>query len=189
MRRQSIKYLNQEEKRKLLFTLADRKSAGRSYLMYHLMLNTGLRLSETISLNVGRIQGKRTLTIPGKGDKIRDIPLNKTIRDHITQYLSWKESRSESLEPDSPLFLSRNHRRISKRAVQRDLKKWIRLSGIEGDYSPHTLRHTVGTELLNKTKNIRLVQDFLGHADISTTMIYTHVTKDQMAEAAEGLAG
>ncbi len=188
MKRQSIKYLNQDEKRKLLSTLADRKSAARSYMMYHLMLNTGLRLSETISLDVGNVQGKRTLTIPGKGDKIRDIPLNKTIRDHIAEYLAWKESRGESLELDSPLFLSRNHRRICKRAVQQDLKRWIHLSGIEGNYSPHALRHTVGTELLNKTKNIRLVQEFLGHADISTTMIYTHVTRDQIAEAAESLS-
>ncbi|MBA7491549.1 Tyrosine recombinase XerC [subsurface metagenome] len=189
MKSQSIKYLNQDEKKKLLATLKDRKSAARSYMMYHLMLNTGLRLSETISLNIGDVQGRRILTVPGKGDKVRDIPLNKAIRDHITEYLSREKFKGEALEPDSPLFLSRNHKRISKRAVQQDLKKWIQLSGIEGDYSPHALRHTVGTELLNKTKNIRLVQEFLGHTDISTTMIYTHVTKDQIAEAAESLAG
>lgn len=188
MRRQRIKYLNEEEKKKLLFTLADRKSADRSYMMYHLMLNTGLRLSEIISLNVGDIQDKRILSISGKGGRIRDIPLNKAIREHISVFLFWKGAKGESLEPNAPLFLSRNHKRMSKRAVQRDFKKWIRLSGIEGDYSPHALRHTVGTELLNKTKNIRLVQEFLGHRDVSTTMVYTHVTKEQIAEAAEALS-
>lgn len=187
MKRQRIKYLNEEEKKRLLSTLVDRKSAARSYMMYHLMLNTGLRLSETISLNVGDVQGKRLLSIPGKGGRIRDIPLNKTTRERILEFLSWKGVKGESLEPNTPLFLSRNHKRISKRAVQRDLKKWIRLSGIEGNYSPHALRHTVGTELLNKTKNIRLVQEFLGHRDVSTTMVYTHVTKEQIAEAAEAL--
>ncbi|MBI4708473.1 MAG: tyrosine-type recombinase/integrase, partial [Candidatus Omnitrophica bacterium] len=139
MRRQRIKYLNEEEKKRLLSTLVDRKSAIRSYMMYHLMLNTGLRLSETISLNVGDIQGKRILSIHGKGGRVRDIPLNKAIREHTLEFLSWKGAKGESLEPNAALFLSRNHKRMSKRAVQRNLKKWIQLSGIEGDYSPHAL--------------------------------------------------
>ncbi|MBU0694095.1 MAG: tyrosine-type recombinase/integrase [Candidatus Omnitrophica bacterium] len=188
MKRQRIKYLNEEEKKKLLSALADRKSAARSYMMYDLMLNTGLRLSETISVNVGDIQDKRILNITGKGGRIRDIPLNKAIREHTHEFLSWKGAKGESLEINAALFLSRNHKRMSKRAVQRNFKKWIQLAGIEGDYSPHALRHTVGTELLNKSKNIRLVQEFLGHRDVSTTMVYTHVTKEQIAEAAEALS-
>ena len=102
--------------------------------------------------------------------------------------LRWKTWEKELLEPDAPIFLSRNHRRISHRQVQRDLVKWIREAGIEGHYSPHALRHTVGTELMRKTGNIRLVKDFLGHAGIKTTQVYSHVTKEQLVEGAELLA-
>ena len=185
MRRQGIKYLTGEEKRRLLKTLGVRTDDRRAYAMYDLMLATGLRLAETVNLSVGDIQGRTKLEILGKGAKVREIPLNKAIQEHLAAFLRWKAWKQESLEPDAPLFVSRNHRRLSPRQVQRDLAKWLQLAGIEGHYSPHALRHTVGTELMRKTGNIRLVQEYLGHADISTTQVYTHVTKEQLVGAAE----
>lgn len=188
MKRQGIRYLITEQKARFLKTLKLRRDAVRSYMMYDLMLNTGLRLAELVALNVGSVQDRTLLEIHGKGSKIREIPLNRAIREHIQAFLRWKVKRDESLAFDAPLFISRKHSRISARAIQRDLTRWIQEAGIEGHYSPHALRHTVGTELLNKTGNLRVVQEFLGHADISTTQIYTHVSREQIQQAADMLA-
>ncbi|MCX5695977.1 MAG: tyrosine-type recombinase/integrase [Candidatus Omnitrophica bacterium] len=188
MHRQGFKYLTSDQEVIFKKTLRLRKDAERSNTMFNLALNTALRLKELAGLNVGDVQGKSALEIIGKGSKIREIPLNKSIRDHIETFLRWKARRSESLAPDAPLFISRKGNRISRRAIERDFDKWVKEAGIEGHYSPHCLRHTVATKLLNKTNNLRLVQTFLGHSDISTTQIYTHVNKEQMQQASELLS-
>jgi len=185
MKRQRIKYLNEEEKIKLLSVLRDRKSAERDYLLFSMILNTGLRISELASLSVGHVRSRKTLEILGKGGKIREIPLNKAIREHVEGYLRLKKRNGEGLLDQDPLFVSRNHNRISVRAVQRAMDKWLQEAGIQAKFSPHSLRHTFGTELFSRCKNIRLVQDLMGHSDISTTMIYTHVSKAEMEEAVE----
>ncbi|MCK9614983.1 MAG: tyrosine-type recombinase/integrase [Candidatus Omnitrophica bacterium] len=188
MKRQGIKYFTSELKGILIKTLKLRRDAVRSYALYDLMLNTGLRLAEVMGLDVGDVENRTVLEVIGKGSKFREIPLNKAIREHIQDFLSWKKKKGEGLSADSPLFVSRLGKRLSKRAVQRDLAKWVKQAGIEGHFTPHSLRHTVGTELLNKTGNLRVVQEFLGHADISTTQIYTHVSREQIQQAADLLA-
>ena len=185
MKRQRIKYLNEEEKKKLLSVLRDRKSAERDYFLFDMILNTGLRISELTSLNVGHVHDRKTLEILGKGGKIREIPLNKSIQSHIESFLKLKKRRGEGIFDTDPLFVSRKRCRLSVRAVQRSLDKWLGEAGIQTKYSPHALRHTFGTELFSRCKNIRLVQDLMGHSDISTTMIYTHVSKAEMEEAVE----
>lgn len=185
MKRQNIKYLTEEEKRRLLKILKLRKDGARAYMMYDLALATGLRLSELSSLTVGDIIGKKKLEINGKGDKIREVPLNSAIREHIEDFINWKRRHKEDISPEAPLFISRNHQRLSNRQIQRDLSKWLKIVGIEGHYSPHSLRHTFCTEIYKKTNNIRLVQELAGHADISTSQIYVGITKEQMAEAVE----
>lgn len=188
-KRNTIRYFTQDQKKRFLKTLSDSNRAWRDYFMFNLMLNTGLRLSETVSLNVGDVfngySAKETLEIQGKGNRIRQIPLNKPIRYHIEKYLRQKRARKEDTNLQAPLFLSRNRRRITQRAVQLNFDKWIRLSGIESKYSPHSLRHTVGTELMKKTNNIRKVQEFLGHKFVSTTQVYTGITKEDLQECAE----
>ena len=185
MKRQRIKYLCEEEKKKLLTVLRDRKSAERDYFLFSFILNTGLRISELASLNVGQVRNRKTLEILGKGGKIREIPLNKATQSHIDDYLKLKKRRGEGTFDTDPLFVSRNHKRLSVRAIQRALDKWIVEAGIQAKYSPHALRHSFGTELFSRCKNIRLVQDLMGHSDISTTMFYTHVTKAEMNDAVE----
>lgn len=185
MKRQRIKYLCEEEKKKLLTVLRDRKSAERDYFLFNFIFNTGLRISELASLNVGQVRERKTLEILGKGAKIREIPLNKAIQSHVEEYLKLKKRRGEGIFDTDPLFVSRNSNRLSVRAIQRALDKWIIEAGIPTKYSPHSLRHSFGTELFSRCKNIRLVQDLMGHSDISTTMIYTHVTKAEMVEAVE----
>lgn len=188
MKRQRVKYFSPEEKKKLLDFIQEHypnKLARRSGFMYKLMFSTGLRLAETIHLNVGDLQGRSILVVVGKGDKEREIPLSSAIREEIRQFLEWKRMSDEDLSPKAPLFISRKRRRIGSRGVQHDLEKWVRLAGLEGRYSPHALRHTVGFELIRGTNNIRKVQEFLGHRFITTTQIYTHITKDELRECAE----
>jgi len=191
-KRNTIRYLTYEQKKQFLKTLADSRKAWRDYFMFDLMLNTGLRLTETISLNAKDVHNgysaKEVLEIKGKGDRIRQIPLNKDIRSHIDRYIARRKKTDKNFSPADPLFLSRNRRRITQRAVQFNFDNWIKLSGIEGKYSPHSLRHTVGTELMKKCGNIRKVQEFLGHKFVSTTQIYTGVTKEDLVECAELLA-
>jgi len=88
------------------------------------------------------------------------------------------------------LFVSRNHHRLSPRQVERNFKKWLNEAGIEGNFTPHTLRHTAGTKLLKRTGNHKLVQKYLGHSDVATTLrYYVDVFPEDLEEAAEMLAG
>lgn len=188
MARERVKYFLPEQKNALLRILKLRKDAERSFALLDLMFNTALRLAEAYALNVGDIKDRLSLKIVGKGKKIREIPLNQAIREHLANYLKWKARRGESIELNAPLFISRKGNRLSKRAIQRDLDKWVNLAGIQEHFSPHALRHSVATELLAKTNNLKLVQAFLGHSDISTTQIYTHISQTQLAQASELLS-
>jgi len=188
MKRQRIRYFSPEEKRKLLDFIQKHypdKLAKRSGFMYKLMFSTGMRLAETVHLNVCDVKDHSFLTIIGKGNKEREIPLSLAIQEEIRGFLEWKRVNGEDLASEAPLFISRKHRRIGSRGVQHDLDKWVRLAGLEGKYSPHALRHTVGFKLMRGIRNIRQVQEFLGHRFITTTQIYTHVTKDELRECAE----
>jgi integrase/recombinase XerD len=182
-------HLTPEEKDRFLKALSQRKDAERASLMYHLMLGTGLRLSETTSLNIGDAEGKEYLEIVGKGLKHRRIYLTLDLRKRIAHFLRWKKAQKEPMAPDAPLFLSRNHLRISNRQVQRDLRKWLAEAGISATYTPHDLRHTVGSELVAKTGNPRVAQRILGHSDVSVTLrYYCGVTDDQVKEALESVS-
>jgi len=206
-----IKCLTPQEEEKFLSILKNRKDAERAYMLYHLMLITGLRLSEALSLNVEHAgRAKLELKVKGwtknrsegrglvsdsqsqveKKDRFKTVYFPKALQGHLKEYLKVKAKRGESLFPGAPLFVSRNSARISPRQVQRDFKKWIRESGIETDLTPHALRHTVGTRLLKEFKNAKLVQRYLGHSDVATTLrYYVDVFPEDLEEAAEMLAG
>ncbi|HYE22529.1 MAG TPA: tyrosine-type recombinase/integrase [Verrucomicrobiae bacterium] len=188
MKRQQIKYLQPEEIESLLSTLKADKKAKRSYCMWRLDLNTGMRLGELISLNVGQVEGQSGFEVLGKGKKLRFVPLNKEMQEHIKEYLKWKRWKKEPCQFDSPLFLSRNGKRITKAAAINDFKKWIKNAGIKGDFTPHACRHTVGTGLWKKTGDLKKIKDLLGHSRLDTTNIYTHSTKEDLQKAAELLS-
>lgn len=184
MKRLRIRYFKEADKTKLLNTLRLRKDAVRQYFMFRLMLSTGLRVNETRNLNVGDVdQGKTKLIIRGKMQLLGEIPLKAEIREHIVEYLSWKARNGEALTPDAPLFVSQKKGRITTRQIQRDLDTWTEIAGIEGKYSPHSLRHTYGTEIQRKGKDIRVTQDLMRHRSISSTQIYLHVTDEQRNRA------
>ena len=211
---QNIKCLTPQEEERFLDTLGKRKDAERAYMLYHLMLITGLRLSEALSLNVehaGRVKvelkvkGWTKTRSQGRGlasydqshnqsqgekkERLKTVYFPKALQGHLKEYLKVKARIKESLLPEAPLFVSRNSARISPRQVQRDFKKWIRESGIETDLTPHALRHTVGTRLLKEFKNAKLVQWYLGHSDVATTLrYYVDVFPEDLEEAAEMLA-
>jgi len=193
---QEIKCLTPQEEERFLDILKNRKDAERAYMLYHLMLITGLRLSEALSLNVEHAsRAKVELKVKGwtkkgeKKDRYKSVYFPKALQKHLKDYLRVKAKKGESLVPEAPLFVSRNNARISPRQVQRDFKKWVRESGIESNLSPHALRHTVGTRLLKEFKNAKLVQRYLGHSDVTTTLrYYVDVFPEDLEEAAEMLA-
>ena len=206
---QSIKCLTPQEEEKFLNILKNRKDAERAYMLYHLMLITGLRLSEALSLNIEHAsRAKVELKVKGwtknrpeslglalnsqnqgKKDRLKTVYFPKALQGHLKEYLKVKARRVESLLPGAPLFVSRNSARISPRQVQRDFKKWVKESGIESNLSPHSLRHTVGTRLLKEFKNAKLVQRYLGHSDVATTLrYYVDIFPEDLEEAAEMLA-
>jgi len=192
----NIKCLTPQEEERFLDILRNRKDAERAYMLYHLMLITGLRLSEALSLNVEHAgRAKVELKVKGwtkkgeKKDRYKSVYFPKALQKHLKDYLRVKAKKGESLVPEAPLFVSRNNARISPRQVQRDFKKWVRESGIESNLSPHALRHTVGTRLLKEFKNAKLVQRYLGHSDVTTTLrYYVDVFPEDLEEAAEMLA-
>ena len=189
MKRLRIRYFQAEDKTKLLNTLRMRKDAVRQYFMFRLMLLTGLRATETRNLNVGDVNdGKTKLIIRGKRQLIGEVPLRVEIREHVIEYLAWKARNGEALTPLAPLFVSQKKCRITVRQMQRDLDTWTEIAGIEGKYSPHSLRHTYGTEIQRKVKDIRVTQDLMRHRNITSTMIYTHVTDEQRTRAIELLS-
>jgi len=193
----NIKCLTPQEEERFLDILKNRKDAERAYMLYHLMLITGLRISEALSLNIEHAcRAKVELKVKGwtkegeKKDRYKAVYFPKALQKHLKDYLRVKAKRGESLAPEAPLFVSRNSARISARQVQRDFKKWVRESGIETDLTPHALRHTVGTRLLKEFKNAKLVQRYLGHSDVTTTLrYYVDVFSEDLEEAAEMLAG
>ena len=193
---QNIKCLTPQEEERFLDILKNRKDAERAYMLYQLMLITGLRISEALSLNVEHA-GRAKLEVKVKGwtkkgetkDRFKAVYFPKALQKHLKDYLKVKAKKGESLMPEAPLFVSRNSARISPRQVQRDFKKWVKESGIETDLTPHALRHTVGTRLLKEFKNAKLVQRYLGHSDVTTTLrYYVDVFPEDLEEAAEMLA-
>jgi integrase/recombinase XerD len=146
--------------------------------MIRLMLNAGLRASEVLSITVRNIDwtsGKFTVK-RGKGDKDRIVWLNE---DDLDTLRAWREKK-----PLSELFFTTLYgRRINDRYLRGMVKRRVRKAGITKDVHPHTIRHTFATDLYRDTRNIRLVQKALGHSDLSTTMIYTHVYDQELESA------
>jgi integrase len=137
----------------------------------------------------GKRSPERAKQVEGKKERLKVVYFPKALQGHLKDYLKVKARIGESLLPGAPLFVSRNSARISPRQVQRDFKKWVKESGIESNLSPHSLRHTVGTRLLKEFKNAKLVQRYLGHSDVATTLrYYVDVFPEDLEEAAEMLA-
>jgi site-specific recombinase XerD len=177
------RYLNIEESKQLL-TSVNGEYSERNYAIITLFLNCGMRLSELVGINLNNIKNN-TLTVIGKGDKERSIPLNKACVDAIESYM--KVRPTNGVKDRNALFLSKRRQRISKESVQKIVKRFIKESGLDPQrYSTHKLRHTAAT-LMYKYGNvdIRALQELLGHESIATTEIYTHLDKQQLKDAVD----
>lgn len=176
------KYLELEESIKLLGSI-DGEFKERDYAIITLFLNCGLRLSELVGINIKDLR-KDTLYVVGKGNKERTIYLNEACLFAIDRYLA-KRPKDGVIDRNA-LFLSKRKKRISNKTVQYLVKKYLEQSGLDATkYSTHKLRHTAAT-LMYKYGNVdvRLLQEILGHENLSTTEIYTHIDNEQLKKAA-----
>lgn len=150
----------------------------RDAAILELFYSCGMRLSELVGLNMNSVDHRfRGVRVLGKGRKERILPVGAPALAALETYAAMA-----ALPKDSPLFVSRIGSRLSARAVQMMLDKYVKLSSIPFPISPHKIRHTFATHILDAGADLRSVQELLGHASLSTTQIYTHVTRARMAE-------
>ncbi len=189
--RKQVTFLHYDEIQRLIDGIDTAEEAGlRDRAIIELLFSSGLRVSELVNLNRDHINTKRReFMVRGKGQKDRPVFISQSAADWVEQYLAM---RQDTL---APLFIgySRNveantsgdYRRLTARSIQRMVNKYARLAGITKHVSPHTMRHSFATDLLMNGADLRSVQTMLGHSDISTTQIYTHVTDAHLKEVYE----
>lgn len=157
--------------------------AIRDVAIAELMYSSGLRLAELVAANINDIdRNDHTMRVTGKGNKTRTVPVGSAALRAIALWLSQRPLGSEALGSDSPLFVSRNGHRISPRSVQSRLKRLAQVSQLSGTLHPHMLRHSFASHLLESSGDLRAVQELLGHANIATTQIYTHLDFQHLAK-------
>ena len=183
------KYLAVEESIKLMQTVKDdtySKTVIRDYAIIALFLNTGMRLSELVGLNLDNFDSDlKKVVVMGKGAKERVIYLNEAARAAVIDYLKQRLDPKRILTSDKAFFLSKRQKRISNKTVQWMVNKYLDLAGLGGrGLSVHKLRHTAATLMYQSGKvDIRVLKDILGHEQLNTTQIYTHVVDRNLEEA------
>ena len=175
--------LSEEEVDKLLNAPDLSSPSGiRDKAMLETMYSSGLRVSELLKLEKGQVNlTKGVITVFGKGAKERKVPLSDYAIEYIRKYLNEVRNKSE-YKGSKYLFLSKKGEPISRVYFFKQVKKYSELAGIETQVSPHTLRHSFATHLLNHGAQLRIVQGMLGHTNIATTQIYTHVSSEKLKE-------
>lgn len=155
----------------------------RDSALLELLYASGMRVSELCSLTPENVNLRSNYAVVmGKGSKERIVPLHPLA---CTKIRSWLATARPALKPKplvTTLFISTRGNRLSEDAVRRIVKRYAHLAGVEGDLSPHGLRHTFATDLLNEGADLRTVQELLGHTNLSTTQIYTHVSAARLRE-------
>jgi integrase/recombinase XerC len=165
----------------LLDLPADEPLAVRDRAIMELFYSSGLRLTELVNLDLADLDlSDGTVRVTGKGNKTRVVPVGRHARAALE---SWLTERRAILGPDEQaLFVGERGRRVTPRAVQSRIKYWARRQGLDINLHPHMLRHSFASHLLESSGDLRAVQELLGHADISTTQIYTHLDFQHLAQ-------
>ena len=165
--------------RLLEITVTDPLSARDRALM-ELFYSSGLRLAELVSLDLGDVDlAEHLVRVTGKGRKTRIVPVGRLAREAIAR---WLQDRGQLANPgQTALFVARNGRRLSPRAIQARVGYWARRQGLPVHVHPHLFRHSFASHLLESSQDLRGVQELLGHADIATTQVYTHLDFQHLA--------
>ncbi|MCI5498992.1 MAG: tyrosine recombinase XerC [Clostridiales bacterium] len=183
LRKSLPRYLSLSESLQLLEAVSGPNEI-RDYCILTLFLNCGLRVGELVGLNVQDIR-EDTVRVLGKGNKERQLYLNEACLSAIDSYLEVRPEPKEELRHKDALFVSRNKTRLTTRAVENIVQKAVRQAGLDPKYSPHKLRHTAATLMLNHGVDIRTLQDVLGHENLGTTQIYTHISDANRKQAVD----
>jgi integrase/recombinase XerC len=155
--------------------------AIRDRAIMELFYSSGLRLAELVSLDAEEIDLREsTLRVTGKGGKTRDVPVG---RFAVQAIADWKVVRAQLADTDEPaLFVSKTGERLSHRSVQQRIKMWAKRQGVAQHVHPHMLRHSFASHLLESSGELRAIQELLGHANLKTTQVYTHLDFQHLAK-------
>ena len=155
----------------------------RDKAMLELMYASGLRVSELIGLELGQIDLRvGVIKVLGKGNKERLVPVGEQAVEYLYKYIESARHELVTKQKSSSLFLSKHGKGMSRQAFWQIIKRYKTIAGIKTEVSPHTLRHAFATHLLNHGADLRTLQMLLGHADLSTTQIYTHVATARLQQ-------
>jgi tyrosine recombinase XerC len=169
-------FLTEDEVNKLIESAVPKDERGlRDRAILETFYSTGMRVSELTGLNTPEIDFIGGIVkVMGKGKKERIVPIGEVAIAAIRAYLGKRKKQTDTL------FLNKNGTRITTRGIRNIVAKYIRIASIKQDVSPHTFRHSFATHLLNRGADLRSVQELLGHANLSTTQIYTHLTTERL---------
>jgi len=182
LRKTLPKTLSIEDIDKLLDIKLNTEFDYRNKAMLELMYGTGLRVSELVSLTVNDIDLTNCIIrVMGKGSKEREIPLGEFSIYYLTLYLDKRKSMLKGYNEEA-LFVNNHGKKMTRQGFFKNLKKILKEKGLNDEISPHTLRHSFATHLLNRGADLRSIQEMLGHSDISTTKIYTHISDDKVSK-------
>lgn len=174
-------YLTIDEIDKLLDIDITDPFSARNKAILELMYATGLRISEVISLEFKNIDMEECIVrVMGKGSKERIVPINDYALKALNTYLEEYRPLMVKNEVNNYLFLNNHGKQMTRQGIFKMIKAECLKKGITKDISPHTIRHTFATHLLENGADLRIIQELLGHSDISTTQIYTHLTNDEL---------
>lgn len=182
------KAISVEQIERLLSAPDDSEILGaRDRAILETLYSTGIRVSEVVAINRGDLNDTgEEIIIRGKGRRERRVPIGshalKALRHYLTMSDADLQSRGKRAMPEEPLFVNKNGGRLSSRSVRRKVAKYLVEANLDPDISPHTIRHSFATHLLDNGADLRAVQELLGHQSLSSTQVYTHLTSGRMRE-------
>jgi integrase/recombinase XerC len=183
------KFLSYDDIKRLLETPAlDNWLGIRDRAMMETLYSTGIRVSELVGLNMDDVDFlSEVIHVRGKGKKERISPIGSSALRAIQSFLEYRSKRAQSNSnfDTRVLFVNKHGKKLSTRSVRRKMDKYLAMAGLDPAISPHTLRHSFATHMLNRGADLRSVQELLGHQSLSTTQIYTHLTTAKLKEQYE----